>query len=87
MNQDIIADQRMRDGGTRTDPAIAADADMRSNRGPRPDDGARADFGVRTDGGTRIDYHIVFETRSRMNGGRRATPCVRTLRPGVSASG
>ena len=76
MDDDAIADQRMRDRAAGADPAVAADRDVGTDDGVCGDDAARADFRARSDDGAGIDRDFAFESgpsdgRSRLRKCRR----------------
>src|SRR5713101_5358460 len=57
MNDDAIADQRMRERGSRADRAVAADAHGGPDDGAGLEHGSRPDLGARPDDGRGIDGH------------------------------
>ena len=67
MDDDPIADQRVRDSCAGADDAIAADRNGLANGGTGRDERSRADFGIWTDDRKRIDRDPGFQSRARMD--------------------
>src|SRR5208283_6159036 len=86
MNDDPVADQRVGDGRSRADRAIAPDTHFGSDHRRRADDAAGADFGARPDHRAGLDGDAVFRPRGRIYvragdasrlGERRWPQCIR----------
>src|SRR5664279_2127164 len=71
VDNDPVADQRVRDHRPAADGAIAPDPHLGTDHRGRPDDAAAADFGARSNHRTGLDRDAAFQPRARMHMGAR----------------
>src|SRR6187549_928095 len=67
MDHDAVADQRMHNGGRRSDRAVAPDPHLRAYHGSRPDDGAGTDFRAWPNHRSGIDRDAALKPRRGMH--------------------